>query len=140
MKARLPLAAAVALTLALLSTGCDMSASKDLTALQGTWAGTVKGQPHACRLAISGKNMHFEGPENGTWYDGTIALEGGSPKKIKATVTKSSMEKHAGKTAGFIYRIENGTLTLASLAPGQNAYPKGFEDPAARTFILKKGS
>ena len=137
MKSRLTLLATLALSSVLLITGCD-SSSKDLPALQGTWTGTVKGQPDACRLAINGSNMRFE--EGGTWYEGSIALQGGSPKQLKATVSKSSNETHVGKTAGFIYRVEGGNLTLASLAPGQNAYPKGFEDPAARVFTLKKGS
>lgn len=138
MKTRLLCAVALALPLWLTSTGCNPPSSPDLAALQGTWTGTAKGQTTPSKLVISGRNMHFEGLEGGTWYDGTLTLEPGTPKKLRATISKSSVEKHAGKAAGFIYKVDNGTLTLAGLAPGQNTYPTGFEDPAARIFTLKK--
>lgn len=138
VKTRLLCAVALVLPLLLSSTGCSPQSSPDLTALQGTWTGTAKGQTTPSKLVISGRNLHFEGLEGGTWYDGTLALEPGTPRKLRATISKSSVEKHTGKAAGFIYKVENGTLTLAGLAPGQNAYPTGFEDPAARVFTLKK--
>lgn len=139
MKPILVFASATALAAILLSSGCNSSTSPDLSALQGTWSGTPKGQTSPCKLVISGQNLHIEGLEGGTWYDATLSLEPGStPKKLSARVTKSSVDKHVGKVAGFLYRLENGTLTLAVLPPGQSSYPQSFEDPAARVFSLKK--
>lgn len=131
--------AALALPFLLLTSGCDWLNSRDLNALQGTWTGTAKGESGDCKVVVTGRQIRFEGPEGGSWYEGTIALQpGDNPKRLSATVTGSSVEKHVGKTAGFLYRIADGTLTIASLAPGQSAYPQGFEDPSARLFTLKK--
>ena len=85
--------------------------------LQGTWVGVLVGQESAGKVTItfSGNSLHFQGLKADQWYDATFTLqEGTRPRQLRATITGSA-GPGIGTVVGAIFKIENGTLSLAGL-------------------------
>jgi uncharacterized protein (TIGR03067 family) len=71
-------------------------------------------------------------------YKATFTLrEDTNPKQLIAVVTDCPFPQYVGKTSQAIYRIENGTLTLAANEPGNPAVPANFDAPNARVILFK---
>jgi len=128
------------------ATGSSAAQSKakatpsDSAALQGTWTGKELSadSDDACRLVVSGQTFEFHGPDPNEWYKGTFTLrEDSDPKVLVAAITQCPVDKYNGKTDYAIYRLENGTLTLAAYEPGNPEVPAGFDAPETRRFVFK---
>jgi uncharacterized protein (TIGR03067 family) len=127
----------------LVAAGCSPKQKSDSATLQGTWKGQEKGIQTGANvegplLVISGTNLELRGANTNEWYKATFTLrEDTNPKQLIAVVTDCPFPQYVGKTSQAIYRIENGTLTLAANEPGNPAVPANFDAPNARVILFK---
>lgn len=108
--------------------------------LQGKWQGKEAGDnsPGMATLVCSGSNLEFHGADPHEWYKGTFTLHpDANPKQLVMVITECPFPQYVGKTANAIYRIEDGTLTLAGNEPGDPAMPAAFDRPGDRQFVFK---
>lgn len=122
------------------ASGCSKSPRPGSDTLQGTWKGqetgaNAKGLP---TLVLSGANLEFHGADTNEWYKASFILrEDTNPKQLVAVITECPAPQYVGKTANAIYKIEDGTLTIAGNEPGNPAMPAAFDAPGARKFVFK---
>lgn len=86
--------------------------------LQGTWEGVHVGQESAGKVTVTfaGNSLHFQGVKADQRYDATFTLqEGTRPRQFRATITGSEIADAIGKVIPAVFKIENGTLSLAGL-------------------------
>jgi uncharacterized protein (TIGR03067 family) len=135
---------ALALSLAALFTACPSTPAQtaaerstptptavELQLLQGTWEGVAAGHESHGKIpiTITGNSFHFHRDTN-FWFETTIALPAGTdPKQLRATIKgcPPSQTESIGKVVGAIFKIEDGTLTLADYAMSDEP-PKTFAD------------
>ena len=105
----------------------------ELQLLQGTWEGAVVGDKsdEKITITITGDSLHFHRDTN-FWFETTITLPAGTnPKQLYATIKSCppSQADSIGKVVGAIFKIEDGTLTLATGGrdSSREGTPKGFE-------------
>jgi uncharacterized protein (TIGR03067 family) len=103
----------------------------ELQLLQGTWEGVVVGDESHEKIiiTITGNSFHFHRDTN-FWFETTITLPAGTdPKQLHATIKgcPPSQADSIGKVVGAIFKIEDGTLTLATSGGGAEETPKSFE-------------
>ena len=98
----------------------------ELQLLQGTWEGAVVGNKYEkITITITGNSFHFHRDTN-FWFDTTITLPAGTdPKQLYATIKccPPSQADSIGKVVGAIFKIEDGTLTIAT--GGADSSPEG---------------
>jgi uncharacterized protein (TIGR03067 family) len=116
----------------------------ELQLLQGTWEG-VREEADAgekstekITITITGSSFHFHRDTN-FWFETTISLPPGTePKQLHATIKNCppAQADSIGKVVGAIYKVEDGTLTLADyVLPGEP--PKSFAAAMSR-YVMKK--
>ena len=118
-----------------LQAGCTTNkpAASELQRLQGKWEGVMVGQEKDGRITITitGNSLHFHRDSN-FWFDTTITLPAGTgPKQLHATIKHSAApEDSNGKVVLAIYKIEDGTLTLAGIRTpdSEDGLPNSFEN------------
>jgi uncharacterized protein (TIGR03067 family) len=101
--------------------------------LQGTWEGVMVGQEKVGKITITitGDSLHFHRDTN-FWFETTFTLpDGTDPKQLHATIKDCAGKDSIGKEVLAIFKIEDGTLTLAAIptpdgAPGP---PINFDSP-----------
>src|SRR5687767_8417596 len=115
--------------------------------LQGTWEGVMVGNESQGKITITitGNSFHFHRDTN-FWFDTTISLPAGTnPKQLYATIKgcPPSQADSIGKVVGAIFKIEDGTLTLAT--GGRDSSPEGTpksfeatEDEGQTRYELRK--
>jgi uncharacterized protein (TIGR03067 family) len=125
-----------------LSACSKQSGSKpDSAVIQGNWEGKEDPAKPSESLVLSGNTLEFHGSNPQEWYKGTFVLhEDANPKQMIITITDCPFPKYVGKVANAIYRVENGTLTIAGNEPGKPNMPTGFDDQGARVIALKPKS
>jgi hypothetical protein len=108
-------------------------AELQLQRLQGYWEGD--GAAGACSITIKGNSLHFYARKD-FWFETTFALPAGTdPLQLHATIKNSAPPTNGvGDVVFAIYKIEDGTLTLA--VEGEEP-PKTFSATSAQ-YILKK--
>jgi uncharacterized protein (TIGR03067 family) len=114
----------------------------ELQRLQGTWAGVMVGQEKNANvtLTISSNSLHFHRDTN-FWFETTIELAPGKdPKQLHATIKGSAASQHdsIGKVVVAIYKIQNGTLTLATRGGGPDEIPAAFNEESVARYELRK--
>jgi len=125
-----------------LQAGCTThpSTAAELQLLQGAWEGVLVGDTaqQKITITITGNSLHFHRDTN-FWFETTITLPAGTdPKQLHATIKgcPPSQADSIGKVVGAIFKIEDGTLTLADYAISGEP-PKTFADAASR-YVVKK--
>lgn len=113
----------------------------ELRPLQGTWEGVMVGHEKDGKITISitGNSFHFHRDTN-FWFDTTIALPAGKvPKQLHATIKgcPPSQDSSMGQVVVAIFKIEDGTLTLAT-GNGDGEAPKGFEVTGLNRYEFRK--
>lgn len=113
----------------------------ELQLLQGTWEGILVGDNarQKVTLSINGNSLHFHRDTN-FWFQTTMALPAGKdPKQLHATIKDSppSQSVSVGQVVRAFYKIEDGTLTLATIGDDAEETPKGF-DAAGTRYELRK--
>lgn len=79
-------------------------------------------------VTVTGHSFHFHRDTN-FWFETTIALPSGTnPKQLHATIKgcPPSQASSIGQVVVAIFKIEDGTLTLAT-GNGDGEAPKSFE-------------
>src|SRR5436189_2984537 len=89
----------------------------ELELLRGTWEGTTVGGPAHEKITITftGNSLHFHRDSN-FWFETTFTLPAGTdPRQLHATIKDSAppTNNSVGKVVFAIFKIEDGTLTLA---------------------------
>jgi len=123
----------------------------ELQLLQGTWEGfslsqetpdgpIVKGT-NTITVTVTGNSLHFHRDTN-FWFETTFALPARKdPMQLHATIKDChdcppQQENSAGTVVVAIFKIEDGTLTLAT-GNGDGEAPKSFE-AAPNRYELRK--
>jgi uncharacterized protein (TIGR03067 family) len=116
----------------------------ELQLLQGTWEGfslqretgdgpIVKGT-NTITVTVTGDTLHFQRDTN-FWFETAITLQAGTkPQQLHAKIKRGS--NSTGEVVVVIYKIEEGTLTLATDNGSEDAL-KVFED-APNRYELRK--
>jgi uncharacterized protein (TIGR03067 family) len=117
----------------------ESPAKSDLAMIQKSWhceegGDAAKGTNS---LVLSGNNLEFRTANPQEWYKGTFTLhEDTTPKQMIVVITDCAAPQYIGKTANAIYKIENGTLTIAGNEPGNPAMPAAFDAPGTRQLTF----
>ena len=118
----------------------------ELKRLQGKWEGVVVGEKSGGKITITitGNSLHFYRDKD-FWFENTITLPAGTnPQQFHATIkgnAPSQGSSSIGKVVVAIFKIEDGTLTLAPLGDDSDETPKTFEaieDKGATIYKLQK--
>ena len=139
---------ALTLSLAALFTACTSRATQPtaesgtatplaegLEALQGRWEG--EGAGGKCSITIEGNSLHYRNAAG--WFKTTFTLPAGTdPRQLHATIKECSPPSDGaiGTVVFAIFKIEDGTLTLADFDPSGGP-PESF-DRAATRYVVKK--
>lgn len=120
----------------------EPATSPELQPLQGVWDGVFVGDAKSPRITITiaGDSLHFHRDTN-FWFETTfIVPPGKNPKQLHATIQKCppSQADSLGQLVRAFFKIEEGTLTLATLGDDETA--KGFETSGTRYELRKKSS
>ncbi len=108
--------------------------ASELQRLQGYWEGD--GAAGKCSITITGNSLHFYARTD-FWFATTITLPADTdPRQLHATIKDCApgQESSVGKVVFAIFKIEDGTLTLA--VDGDEP-PKTFPG-ASSHYNLKK--
>lgn len=128
-----------------LSTNAKCAASQptaaNLQLLKGTWEGVMVGQEKDGKIAITitGDSLHFHRDTN-FWFETTITLPPGKePKQLHATIKDCPPLQAAsmGQVVRAFFKIEAGTLTLATMGDASEETAKGFEAAETRYELRK---
>lgn len=117
----------------------EAATSPELQPLQGVWDGVFVGDSKSPRITITitGDSLHFHRDTN-FWFETTFTLPPGkNPKQLHATIQKCppSQADSLGQVVRAFFKIEEGTLTLATLGDDETA--KGFETSGTRYELRK---
>ena len=138
---------ALALSLAALFTACQSTPAQtavepstpkpiavELNRLQGDWEG--EGAGGKCSITITGNSLHYRAGTN--WWKTTFTLPAGTdPRQLHATIKDSSPPTNGiGKVVFAIFKIEDGTLTLAEDDMSDKP-PKTFASATSR-YVVKR--
>jgi uncharacterized protein (TIGR03067 family) len=113
----------------------------ELQLLQGTWEGTLVGdEAHQnITITITGSSLHFHRDTN-FWFETAITLPAGKdPKQLHATIKgcPPSQADSIGQVVRAFFKIEDGTLTLATMGDDAEETPKSFEAAGTRYELRK---
>ena len=113
----------------------------ELQLLQGTWEGVLLGDKaqQKITMTITGNSLHFHRDTN-FWFETTITLPAGKdPKQLHATIKgcPPSQASSIDKVVRAFFKIEDGTMTLATLGDNAEETPKSFE-AAGNRYELRK--
>jgi len=111
----------------------------ELQLLQGTWEGVVVGDEshEKITITITGNSFHFHRDTN-FWFETTITLPAGKdPKQFHATIKDCPTASSIGQVVGAIFKIEDGTLTLATIGDDAEETQKSFEAAGTRYELRK---
>ena len=113
----------------------------ELQPLQGTWEGILVGDEahQKITITITGNSLHFHRDTN-FWFETTITLPAGTdPKQLHATIKgcPPSQATSIGQVVRAFFKIEDGTLTLATIGDDAEETPKGFEAAGTRYELRK---
>lgn len=120
----------------------DQPTAAELQRLQGTWEGVMVGgeSDGKITITIAGNSFHFHRDTN-FWFETEITLPAGSgPPQLHATIkgcAPAQGDNSIGKVVVAIFKIEDGTLTLATFQDPVAA-PKSFNDAEASLYQLRK--
>jgi len=114
----------------------------ELQPLQGTWEGVMVGQEKNgnITITITSNSLHFHRDTN-FWFETTFTQPVGTdPKQLHATIKDCApgQESSVGKVVVAIYKIEDGTLTLATRGGGAEETPTSFDDEKVSRYELRK--
>ena len=108
----------------------------ELQRLQGTWEGVVVGDMswQKITITITGNSLHFHRDTN-FWFETTITLPADKdPKQLHVTIKgcPPSQGVSIGKVVRAFFKIEDGTLTLATIGDDAEETQKSFEAAGTR--------
>ena len=81
-------------------------------------------------ITITGNSLHFHRDTN-FWFETTFTVPAGTdPKQLHATIKDCADKESTGKVVLAIFKIEDGTLTLAGIRTpdSEEGLPTSFEN------------
>jgi uncharacterized protein (TIGR03067 family) len=82
--------------------------------------------------------LEFHGAYANDWLKGTFTLrEDTNPKQFVGVVTECAGPEYVGRNCYAIYKLEDGTLTVAGNEPGVSGFPSAFDASGSRQFVFK---
>jgi uncharacterized protein (TIGR03067 family) len=113
----------------------------ELQLLQGTWEGVLVGDKaqQKITITITSNSLHFHRDTN-FWFETTITLPAGKdPEQLHATIKgcPPSQAHSIGQVVRAFFKIEHGTLTLATIGDDAEETPKSFEAAGTRYELRK---
>ena len=90
-------------------------------------------------ITITSNSLHFHRDTN-FWFETTITLPASKdPKQLHATIKccPSSQASSIGKVVRAFFKIEDGTLTLATIGEDDEETQKSFEAAGTRYELRK---
>jgi uncharacterized protein (TIGR03067 family) len=97
--------------------------------LKGRWEGFMVGAEADGKITITitGNSLHFHRDTN-FWFETTFTLPAGTdPQQLHATIKGCREPDSIGRVVVAIFKIEDGTLTLAMNQIASQEAPKNFE-------------
>ena len=134
---------AFALLFAVLFTACQSKptpTAAELSRLQGHWEGDAAAGKSS--ITITGNSLRYYARTD-FWFETTFTLPAGTnPQQLRATIKDSSPPTNSiGQVVVAIFKIEDGTLTLAynqdPEGPPPNAFPSDANSPFPRIDLKK---
>jgi uncharacterized protein (TIGR03067 family) len=110
------------------------------TAFEGSWKGNdvTPGHEGTASLTVTGNVLDFHGVDADDWLKGTFTLhEDTNPRQFVGVVTDCASPDNVGKKARAIYKIEDGTLTIAGAGLDDPNFPASFDAPGTRLLVFK---
>jgi uncharacterized protein (TIGR03067 family) len=123
------------------------STATELQRLQGSWEGVLEGHETEGRVSITitGNVLRFRGLKPTQRYAATFTLPAATdPQQLHATIQDGPGPKDIGQVVFAIFKIENGTLTLAGISesavrsPRPSGQDPGFENNSLFRYDLRK--
>jgi len=113
----------------------------ELQLLQGTWEGVQVGDEayQKITITIASNSLHFDRDTN-FWFETTITVPAGKdPKQLHATIKACPPSQGAsiGQVVRALFKIEDGTLTLATIGDDVEETQKSFEAATPRYELRK---
>ena len=113
----------------------------ELQLLQGTWEGVLVGDKarQKTTITITGNSLHFHRDTN-FWFETTMTVPAGKdPKQLHATIKSCppSQADSIGEVVKAFFKIEDGTLTLATIGDDAEETLKSFEAAGTRYELRK---
>lgn len=90
-------------------------------------------------ITITTSTLHFH-RDTDFWFETTITLPAGkAPKQLHATIKKCppSQSESMGKVVKAFFKIQGGTLTLATMDDDGEETPEAFEASGTRYELRK---
>jgi uncharacterized protein (TIGR03067 family) len=119
----------------------NQSNNAELQLLQGTWEGVLLADAakQKVTITITGNSLHFHRDTN-FWFETTITFPAGKdPRQLHATIKDCPPPSDSiGDVVRAFFKIEDGTLTLATMGDDSEETPKGFEVAVANRYELRK--
>ncbi len=85
-------------------------------------------------ITITGNSLHFHRDKN-FWFETTFTLPAGTdPKQLHATIKDCADKESIGKVVLAIFKIEDGTLTLAGIRTPDSAPEPPINFDSANTM------
>ena len=119
----------------------NQSTAVELQLLQGTWEGVLVGDKAQQKITITiiGNSLHFHRDTN-FWFETAITLPAGKePKQLHATIKgcPPSQANSVGQVVRAFFKIEDGTMTLATISDDAEETLKSFEAAGTRYELRK---
>ena len=116
----------------------------ELQLLQGRWDGVLVGDEarQTISLTISSNSLYFHRDAD-FWFETSFRVPAGKdPKQVEATIKRCppSQAESIGKVVRAFFKIENDTLTLATIGEGADETEESFEAAGTRYEFRRVGS
>lgn len=113
----------------------------ELQLIQGAWEGVLVGDEAQQKVTITiiGNSLHFYRDTN-FWFETVINLPAGKvPKQLHATIKgcAPSQASSLGQVVRTFFKIEDGTLTLATMGDNAEETQESFEAAGTRYQLRK---
>ena len=115
--------------------------NSELQLMQGTWEGVLVGDNahQKITITITGDSLHFHRDTN-FWVETVMTLPAGKdPKQLHATIKgcPPPQADSIGKVVRAFFKIEDATLTLATIDDNAEETQKSFETAGTRYELRK---
>ena len=112
-----------------------------LPLLQGAWEGVLVGDKlqKKVTVTVAGNSLRFHRDRN-FWFETTVILPADKdPRQLHATITgrSSSQPVDVGRVVRALFKIEDETLTMATIGDDPEETPKSFEALGTRYELRK---